>query len=95
MTFLSAGTRSFVTTNLSARIVTYQWLGNGKQIAIIYEMTNCEITEPVRVAATGAGSIPITVALKAVPPPGETEGELRVTIVGDDGDVGCGRKSEL
>ena len=69
---------------VSARIVTYQWLGNGKQLAIIYELPYCEITAPVRVAATGAGSIPVTIALKAVPPPGETEGELRVTIVGDD-----------
>ena len=69
---------------VSARIVTYQWLGNGKQLAIIYELPYCEITDPVRVAATGAGSIPVTIALKAVPPPGETEGELRVTIVGDD-----------
>ena len=69
---------------VSARIVTYQWLGNGKQLAIIYELPYCEITDPVRVAATGAGSIPITIALKAVPPPGETEGELRVTIVGND-----------
>ena len=69
---------------VSARIVTYQWLGNGKQLAIIYEMIYCEITDPVRVAATGAGSIPVTIALKAVPPEGETEGELRVTIVGDD-----------
>ena len=62
---------------VSARIVTYQWLGNGKQLAIIYELPYCEITDPVRVAATGAGSIPVTIALKAVPPPGETEGELR------------------
>ena len=69
---------------VSARIVTYQWLGNGKQLAIIYELPYCEITDPVRVAATGAGSIPVTIALKAVPPEGETEGELRVTIVGDD-----------
>ena len=69
---------------VSARIVTYQWLGNGRQLAIIYTIPYCEITEPVRVAATGAGSIPITVALKAVPPPGSTEGELRVTIIGDD-----------
>ena len=69
---------------VSARIVTYQWLGNGKQLAIIYELPYCEITDPVRVAATGAGSIPVTISLKAVPPPGETEGELRVTIVGDD-----------
>ena len=69
---------------VSARIVTYQWLGNGKQLAIIYEMPYCEIVDPVRVAATGPGSIPITVALKAVPPPGETDGELRVTIVGGD-----------
>ena len=69
---------------VSAKIVTYQWLGNGKQLAIIYELPYCEITDPVRVAATGAGSIPVTIALKAVPPPGETEGELRVTIVGDD-----------
>ena len=69
---------------VSARIVTYQWLGNGKQLAIIYEMIYCEITNPVRVAATGAGSIPITVALKAVPPPGSTEGELTVKIIGGD-----------
>ena len=69
---------------VSARIVTYQWLGNGKQLAIIYELPYCEITEPVRVSATGAGSIPVTIALKAVPPPGSTEGELRVTIIGDD-----------
>ena len=69
---------------VSAKIVTYQWLGNGKQLAIIYEMIYCEITAPVRVAATGAGSIPITVALKAVPLDGETEGELRVKIIGDD-----------
>ena len=69
---------------VSAKIVTYQWLGNGKQLAIIYEMTNCEIQSPVRVGVTGPGSIPITVALKAVPPEGETQGELRVTIIGDD-----------
>ena len=69
---------------VSAKIVTYQWLGNGRQLAIIYEMPNCEITSPVRVAATGPGTIPITVALKAVPPEGETEGELIITIIGDD-----------
>ena len=69
---------------VSARIVTYQWLGNGKQLAIIYEMTYCEITDPVRVAATGAGSIPVTISLKAVPPEGEVDGELKITIVGDD-----------
>ena len=69
---------------VSAKIVTYQWLGNGKQLAIIYELPYCEITDPVRVAATGAGSIPVTVALKAVPSPGQTDGELKITIVGDD-----------
>ena len=69
---------------VSARIVTYQWLGNGKQLAIIYELPYCEITEPVRVSATGAGSIPVTISLKAVPPEGEVDGELRVTIIGDD-----------
>ena len=69
---------------VSARIVTYQWLGNGKQLAIIYELPYCEITAPVRVAATGAGSIPVTIALKAVPPPGSTDGELKVTIIGGD-----------
>ena len=69
---------------VSARIVTYQWLGNGKQLAIIYELPYCEITDPVRVAATGAGSIPVTISLKAVPPEGEVDGELKITIVGDD-----------
>ncbi len=69
---------------VSAKIVTYQWLGNGKQLAIIYTMPYCEITEPVRVAATGAGSIPVTISLKAVPPEGEVDGELRITIISDD-----------
>ena len=69
---------------VSARIVTYQWLGDGRQLAIIYELPYCEISDPVRVAATGAGSIPVTIALKAVPPPGETEGELTVRIISDD-----------
>ena len=70
--------------SVSVKIVTYQWLGNGKQLAIIYTMRNCEIQSPVRVAATGPGSIPITVELKAVPPEGEVDGELIVTIIGDD-----------
>lgn len=70
--------------SVSVKIVTYQWLGNGRQLAIIYTMPNCEITAPVRVAATGPGTIPVTIALKAVPPEGEIDGELRVTIVGDD-----------
>ena len=69
---------------VSAKIATYQWLGNGKQLAIIYELPYCEITDPVRVAATGAGSIPVTIALKAVPPPGKTDGELTVKIIGGD-----------
>ena len=69
---------------VSVKIVTYQFLGNGRQLAIIYTMPNCEITSPVRVAATGPGTIPVTIALKAVPPEGEIDGELRVTIVGDD-----------
>ena len=69
---------------VSAKIVTYQWLGNGKQLAIIYTIPYCEITDPVRVAATGPGSIPVTIALKAVPPPGSTDGELRVKIIGGD-----------
>ena len=69
---------------VSAKIVTYQWLGDGRQLAIIYELPYCEISDPVRVAATGAGSIPVTIALKAVPPPGETEGELTVRIISDD-----------
>ena len=70
--------------SVSVRIVTYQFLGNGRQLAIIYEMPNCEITAPVRVSASGPGTIPVTIALKAVPPEGEIDGELRVTIVGDD-----------
>lgn len=69
---------------VSVRIVTYQWLGNGRQLAIIYEMPNCEITSPVRVPVTGPGSIDVTIELKAVPPDGATDGELRVTIVSDD-----------
>ena len=69
---------------VSAKIVMYQWLGNGRQLAIIYEMVNCEIVSPVRVPVTGPGAIPVTVELKAVPPEDEVAGELKVTIVGDD-----------
>lgn len=69
---------------VSVKIVTYQFLGNGRQLAIIYEMPNCEITAPVRVPVTGPGSIPVTIELKAVPPEGETDGELRVTIISND-----------
>ena len=70
--------------SVAVRIVTYQWLGNGKQLAIIYTMPNCEITSPVRVAATGPGTIPITIELKAVPLEEEVDGELIVTIIGND-----------
>ena len=69
---------------VSAKIATYQFLGNGRQLAIIYEMRYCEIESPVRVAASSPGSIPITVALKGLPSPGEVDGELVVTIIGDD-----------
>ena len=69
---------------VSVKIVTYQFLGNGRQLAIIYELPNCEITAPVRVPVTGPGSIDVTIELKAVPPEGETDGELRVTIISDD-----------
>ena len=69
---------------VSVRIVTYQWLGNGRQLAIIYEMPNCEITSPVRVPVTGPGSIDVTIELKAVPPEGQVDGELIVTIISDD-----------
>lgn len=69
---------------VSVMIGLYQWLGNGRQLAILYELPYCEITEPVRVAAAGPGSIPITVALKATPPEGSTDGELKVTLIGGD-----------
>ena len=69
---------------VSVKIVTYQWLASGRQVAVIYQMPYCEITAPVRVAATDPGDIPVTIALKAVPPSGTTDGELRVTIISDD-----------
>lgn len=69
---------------VNAKVVLYQWQGNGRQFSIMYEMKYCEIQSPVRVAATGPGTIPIQVDLKAVPSPGETDGELIVTIISDD-----------
>ena len=70
--------------SVSVRIVTYQWLGNGRQLAIIYDLPNCEITSPVRVPVTGPGSIDVNIELKAVPLDGATDGELVVTIISDD-----------
>ena len=69
---------------VDARIATYQWLDSGAQLAIIYDLPYCEITEPVRVAVSSPGTIPVTVALKAVPSPGEIDAELKVTIIGYD-----------
>ena len=40
---------------VSARIVTYQWLGNGKQLAIIYELPYCEITDSCPRCGNGSG----------------------------------------
>ena len=70
--------------SVAVEIGTYQWLGNGRQLFIKYSMPNCEIVSPVRVPVTGPGSIPVTIELKAVPPTGQVDGELVVTIVGDD-----------
>lgn len=70
--------------SVAARVATYQWLGNGKQLAIIYEMKNCEIQSPVRVTAGSPGTVPVDVNLKAVPPEGSNDGELIVTIISDD-----------
>ena len=69
---------------VDARVATYQWLGNGRQLAIIYRMKNCDIQSPVRVPANSPGVVPVTVELKALPLEGQTDGEIEVTIVSDD-----------
>lgn len=70
---------------VSAKIVMYQWLTEGRQVAVIWDLGYCEVTSPVRVVASGPGKIPISVPLKAVPNPetGEKH-EIKVTIIGDD-----------
>ena len=70
--------------SVRVRVGTYQWLGDGQQLSIIYDCGNCEITSPVRVEATSPGTIPIDVNLKAVPPEGERGGDVKVTIVSHD-----------
>ena len=69
---------------VDARVATYQWLGNGRQLAIIYKMRNCDIQSPVRVPATSPGVVPVDVELKALPLEGQTDGEIEVTIISDD-----------
>ena len=69
---------------VDARVATYQWLGNGRQLAIIYRMKNCDIQSPVRVPATSPGVVPVTVELKALPLEGQVDGEIEVTIISDD-----------
>lgn len=70
--------------SVRVRVGTYQWLGNGEQLSIIYDLGNCEITSPVRVEANSPGTIPVDVNLKAVPPEGERGGDVKVTIVSHD-----------
>ena len=70
--------------SVDARVATYQWLGNGQQLSIIYRMRNCELQSPVRVAAGSPGTVPVDVDLKAVPPEGSTDGEIEVIIISDD-----------
>ena len=70
--------------SVDARVATYQWLGNGRQLSIIYRMRNCELQSPVRVAAGSPGTVPVDVDLKAVPPEGSNDGEIEVTIISDD-----------
>lgn len=70
--------------SVDARVATYQWLGNGRQLAIIYRMPNCEIQSPVRVSADSPGTVPVDVDLKAVPPEGGVDGEIEITIISDD-----------
>lgn len=69
---------------VDARVGTYQWLGNGRQLSVTYRMRNCDIQSPVRVPATGAGVVPVDVELKALPAEGQIAGEIEVIIVSDD-----------
>ena len=69
---------------VDARVATYQWLGNGQQLAIIYRMRHCDIQSPVRVPATSPGVVPVDVDLKALPLEGQTDGEIEVTIISND-----------
>lgn len=69
---------------VDVRVVTYQWLGNGRQIAVIYRMRSCDIQSPVRVPANSPGVVPVTVDLKALPLEGQVDGEIEVTIISDD-----------
>lgn len=70
--------------SVDATVATYQWLGNGRQFAILYRMRNCEIQSPVRVPANSPGTVPVDVDLKAVPVEGAVDAEIEVTIIGDD-----------
>ena len=69
---------------VNARVGTYQWLGNGRQLSVIYRMKNCDIQSPVRVPAGSPGVVPVDVELKALPAEGQIDGEIEVIIVSDD-----------
>ena len=69
---------------VNVRVSTYQWLGNGQQLAIIYKMRNCDIQSPVRVPGNSPGVVPVTVDLKALPLEGQVDGEIEITIISDD-----------
>lgn len=69
---------------VNVRVGTYQWLGDGRQLSVTYRMRNCDIQSPVRVPATGPGVVPVDVELKALPLPGQVDGEIEVIIVSDD-----------
>ena len=69
---------------VDARVGTYQWLGNGRQLSVTYRMKNCDIQTPVRVPAGSPGVVPVDVELKALPAEGQVDGEIEVIIVSDD-----------
>ena len=69
---------------VNVRVGTYQWLGNGRQLSVIYKMKRCDIQSPVRVPAGSPGVVPVDVELKALPAEGQIDGEIEVIIVSDD-----------
>ena len=67
------------------RVYQFRWASNGRIKAYIWDMPYCEITAPVRAEATGPGTIPITIAVRATPVPNAaSQEEITLTLINDD-----------
>ena len=67
------------------RIYQFRWDANGRTIAFIWDIYSGKIRNYVRVEATGAGTIPVTIEVQAgLDPNLPSQPDIGVTLINDD-----------